>query len=319
MFINLLIILSCIFLMMLPGFFSARTGLIGEKSLREISAVHIRFIYPCLIISSMTSSFDLSELRALWFLPAGCFGIMLAGYLIALAFMRLPVFDSGEERRAFQFQCTINNYSFIPIPIAMSLCGSRGAAAVIYASIGAETALWTLGIASLKGFSLDRKILGNFLAPPLLALYFSLALIMLSGCLSFDLKEFLSSHVFFSKMMLSVKSLGTATIPLAMVVCGARMALMPMKEINKRSVWLATVLRLLVIPAIAIFAIRALPIAAEYRNVLFIIAAMPTAVASILLSEIYGGDKDFMTASVLVTHAASLASVPLMLSLAHWL
>ncbi len=169
------------------------------------------------------------------------------------------------------------------------------------------------------GFFIGNVVLKKFAAPPLLALYFAIGLIMVSGSVSFDLKGFLSSDPLFSRIMGSVRTIGAATIPLAMVVCGARMALMPMKEINKRSVWLAAVLRLVVIPAVAIFAIHQLPIAAEYRNVLFIIAVMPTSVASILLSEIYGGDKDFMTASVVVTHAASLASVPLMLSLAHGL
>jgi predicted permease len=315
MFIELFIALFSIFLMIVPGYISAKKKIIGENSLRELSAVHIKFIYPCLIISSLTISFNAGELLSLWVLPAGCFGIMLFGYLLGFIFIRLPIFGGSDERKSFHFQCVINNYSFIPMPIAYGLYGDKGVAAVIYASIGAETALWTLGLASLKGFSLKRDVLKHFLAPPLLALYFTITLIGISGYYSFDMKKFVVSDPIFAKIMMTIKTFGAATIPIAMIVCGARMALTPVKELNKKSVWILMFVRLVFIPLCAGIVIYSLPVERIYLDVLWIIAVMPTSVASILMSEIYGGDKDFVTATVISTHVASLISVPFLLNL----
>lgn len=319
MFLDLLIIIFSIFLMMIPGYLSARKSFLGEKSLLELSCVLVNFIYPCLIFSSLLNSFNSNDLANLWYLPAICFGIMLLGFLLGQIFIKLPFFSGLEEKRAFLLQCSINNYSFLPMPIAFSLYGDKGVAIVIYSSIGAEIALWILGVGSLHGFSFDKRTLKKFFSPPLLGLYFAIFLIVVSGYFSFDLKGFISSDKLISRIMLSIKLIGSATVPVAMIVCGGRLALMSVKEFNKISIWLLIGARLLIIPLVAIFAIYLLPISGEYKNVLYIVASMPVAVASILLSEIYGGDKDFIAATVMLTHLFSLLTVPILLSLAQYL
>ncbi len=302
-------------MMMLPGYFSAKKRLIGENTLRELSAIHINFIYPCLILSSLISSFDFKELSSLWYLPVICFGIMLLGFIFGKIILQIPLFSSEEERKAFLLQCTINNYSFLPLPIAYCLYGEKGTAIVIYSSIGAETALWTLGLGSLRGKFFDKSQLNKFFAPPLISLYFALSLIIISEIFSFNLKSFITSNKIFSSLLFSIKTVGSATIPIAMIVCGARLALMPLHELNKLSLWTVITMRLIVIPLFAIFAIYHLPIDILYKNTLCVVAVMPVAVASILLTEIYGGDKDFVAASVFLTHIFSLITVPVILAI----
>jgi predicted permease len=299
--------------MMAPGFISAKKSFIGEKTLTELSAVLVKFIYPCLIISSITGNFTSAELTELWFLPVSCFGIMLFGYLAGLVLRRFLFFKDDEERKAFHFQCTMNNYSFVPLPIALALYGEKGAGAVIVASLGAELALWTIGIASLKGFSVNKESIKKFFVPPLLALYFSVGFVVVSSRTGTDINKFLSNPIL-EKVMSAITMIGAATIPLAMVVCGARMGLVPARKITHGKVLLLTFVRLVALPIAMILIIRCLPFDKLYLNVLMIVAVMPTAVASILMSELYGGDKDFMTATVLTTHLVSLITAPVILS-----
>ena len=54
------------------------------------------------------------------------------------------------------------------------------------------------------------------------------------------------------------------------------------------------------------------------KDVLFIItivAVMPCALASFIFSELYGGDKELITTTVILTHLISFISVPILLNI----
>ena len=75
-------------------------------------------------------------------------------------------------------------------------------------------------------------------------------------------------------------------------------------------------LRLLVIPATAVALVFLLPFGEEtLRKVLLVVAIMPSAIASVILSEVYGGDIAFSSVGVLVTHLLSLITIPMWLFL----
>jgi predicted permease len=236
---------------------------------------------------------------------------MFLGYIFGFFFIKLLRFESDDEKKAFHFQCVMNNYSFVPLPLALIFFGEKGAAVVILCSLGAEFAIWTLGLASLQGFSIDKKMLKIFSVPPMLALYLSIFLILISGFTDINFKN--SSSSLLKNLMITIRMIGGATIPVAMIVCGGRMGLAPVSRIFRANVFILSFVRLVIIPAAIILILSLLPIDALYFKVISIIAVMPTAIASIVMSEIYGGDKDFMTATVLVTNIAGLVTIPIIL------
>ena len=50
------------------------------------------------------------------------------------------------------------------------------------------------------------------------------------------------------------------------------------------------------------------------RGILFIVSVMPSAMVSVLFSERYGGDVDFIAGGLLLTHLWALVTVPLFLA-----
>ena len=64
-------------------------------------------------------------------------------------------------------------------------------------------------------------------------------------------------------------------------------------------------------PAIYIMALKMLPLPRDIYEVCFVVALMPAAVASALVSRLYGGDGEFASQSVVVTTLLALATVPL--------
>jgi predicted permease len=50
------------------------------------------------------------------------------------------------------------------------------------------------------------------------------------------------------------------------------------------------------------------------RNILTVVAVMPAAVVSLIFSERFSGDSDFIAATLLITHVGAVLTVPLLLT-----
>ena len=108
---------------------------------------------------------------------------------------------------------------------------------------------------------------------------------------------------------------GIPTIPLAMIVAGARIAMIDHSGLAKINVWILCFLRLIIIPLIGFVILKFIPVPIFTKQIVSVVFVMPVAIASIMLSEIFGGDKNFMTVTVFASHIVAIVSVPVMLSL----
>ena len=109
-------------------------------------------------------------------------------------------------------------------------------------------------------------------------------------------------------------SLGAATIALTMLVAGSRFAVLPLRTILGWRIWLVSAIRLLAVPLIMIPLLRLIPMDPVARGILYIVSVMPTAMGSVLFSERYGGDTDFVAGALLLTHLWALVTVPILLA-----
>ncbi|MDH3982108.1 MAG: AEC family transporter, partial [Kiritimatiellaceae bacterium] len=79
-------------------------------------------------------------------------------------------------------------------------------------------------------------------------------------------------------------------------------------------VWIVSALRLIVTPIIFILILNQIPMDEMPRGILSVIAVMPAAVASLVFSERFGGDSDFIATTLLITHLAAVVTIPLLLA-----
>lgn len=317
MFPHLLFNVLCIFVMMVPGFLAVKIGIFSRTTATELSKILVNFIYPCFILYSIISCFTFSELVGRWTLPAGSLGIMVSGYVIGLLAVRFISFRTVDERKSFLFQSLMNNYSFLPLPLVIFLFGERGGAALIFSSFGAELSVWTFGVFILHGQKFSMKNLSHLLTPPMVSLYCAiflswvLSVLKANGCFTGH-----DNLVPFANYTLNtLKMIGAATIPLAMMVAGARIAMMNLSGFNNTRIWILTALRLIVIPLAVLMILKLIGPSGDTGKILMVVAVMPTSIASIMMSEIYGGDKEFMTVTVVSSHLFSIITIPVLLSL----
>jgi malate permease and related proteins len=307
------------FLMIGVGFLARRKGQITNETTRQLSHLLTTFFYPALIFTSMTRNFDLQGLGRLWVLPAGGFLIMLLGFILGLVIEKYIHRPTPGSEHAFLFQCAINNFSFLPLPIALMLWGEEGVAGIVFSALGSETALWTLGLFAISGRRMNAANLKRMISPPLITIVISIAWIVLRDTLPAQLLTYINHPVLWNPTSAAIdamRMLGAATIPIAMVMAGSRMAGLHPNHLLSTDKAIVAVLRLLVVPALAAYLLAILPIADEIRRTLLLVATMPSAVSSVIFAELFNEDAEFAAACILLTHILCIATIPLWMLLA---
>lgn len=308
-FVRLLAVLS----MVLMGVLARRRGWLDTAGTRQVSLLVTNVLYPALIYASLVQTFTLSGLVANWTLPAGTLLMMLTGFLVGLVAAWGLRFRDERERRAFRFQCTINNYVFLPMPLVLIYWGSPGVALLVFSTVGSELAVWTLGVIALTGHRVHWRSLRHLVSMPMAAIGAAVLTLVLAEVTGWRAPETGFTGDLRKALLAVLDLVGKGTVPLAMMVAGSRMADLHPKHLLRAPQLALVALRLVAVPAASVALLRLLPFAAEARQVLTVVAVMPAAIASVMLSEIYDADSEFAAAAVLLTHAAALVTIPLWL------
>jgi len=296
---------------MFVGIAARKKSILTDSAISSISRCVTNFFYPCLIVSSITSNFTTSSLVSNWALPIGTIIIMGTGYIIGVVASRCFAFENEKEKNTFLFQCTINNYVFLPLPIIAMLFGKVGVGLLIFSSLGSEISVWTIGILGLTGNHIGSKSIKNLISVPICALIFSIIIVLI--------RDIFAGSQIFSNMFLketiaglanAIDILGQASVPVALFVAGGRMFNLSIKDMKTPQQLGACFLRLIFIPAVACVFLALLPVSREIFLVLAVVSIMPSAIVSIILSETYKADTNFASSNVLITHICSLITVP---------
>ncbi len=315
MFSSLFLRILSVFVLIFLGGAARKTNILDAATTTRLAYAVKNFFYPALIFHALFNNFTAPGLVENRLLPAGAFTIMIIGYLLGLSAVRFMRFKNAAQKSSFLFQCAINNYSFLPLPIILMLWGEHAVAMLIFSTLGSEIAVWTFGVFALSGNRFRRESLRNLLSVPMISIMLAVAAVIARDYFSDSL---LLQNRFAAEagasFMAAVEMLGGATIPLAMFVVGSRIFVLESHHIFSIKQLYVAVIRLLLAPAAAILVLFLMPFSGEMMLVLIVVAVMPAANASVVLSEAYGADVDFAASSVLITHIFALVTIPLWLS-----
>lgn len=296
-----------IFLMMGFGWILRKKEVVDEHSTKVMAKLFLQFFYPCLIISFLVKNFTIETILKDSILPLGVFFIMLLGYLFGFVFIKFLKFEDEKQKRMFHFQCFLNNYSFLPLPIILLFFGETMASKLLFATMGAEIAMWTIGIFCLNGDKFDKKFLKNLCSPPMLAIIFSFFVIIFFPNL---FSTEIGSSLFFV-----IEMFGKATIPIAMIVAGSRLFGISWRKFFDIKQIYIVFLRLIFIPFLIFLILKNINVSDYVKNIWMIVGIMPVAVTSIVFADIFDSDIKFAAESVLITHIFALVSIPLWLKI----
>jgi malate permease and related proteins len=295
------------------GFWLRRVGWLSADADHSLMRLTINLLLPSLIFDSVLGNAALRRPENLLLPPLLGYGMMAVGVGVARCFAGLAGMRAKPEQRTFAFLTGLQNYSYLTIPLCLSLFGSGTMGVLFVHNVGTDMAMWTLGVATLTGAVASggwKKILNA----PLLALLLALLLNFL--CLHYTP----SPALMFAGGIIrtGIHWFGQSAIPMALLIIGAIVA-DHFEEARggsaARVVIVSSLVRLGVMPVLFLLLAKYFPCSADLKRVLILQGAMPSATFPIVLAKHYGGDARVAVQIVLGTSLLGMATTPLWIQL----
>lgn len=242
-------------------------------------------------------------------------GVFLA-LALATVLSRVFVKDRCPERGVYAYALAFGNSGYVGDPVVLSMFGEEALAYYKLFCLPLSIAIYTWGISMLvpdgeKKSSPLKKILNA----PTVALFLGM-IVGLTG-LGQHLPTFVNN---------SLDSLKVCMGPTAMLLAGVTVANYSIPAMLKKTkVYVATALRLVVLPAVIIGALFALKTLANHlfslsinNNALhfsFFAVAAPLGLNTVVFPEAFGGNPETGASMALVSHTLCVISIPLMYAL----
>lgn len=280
------------------GVYLSRKGFLSPQGTKDLGAILLRVIIPCVIVKSYITEFSRERLLEL----ALSAGLALIGFILAMVISYL-VF--GKRRRLENFAASFCNAGFIGIPLAQAIIGEEG---VFY--IAASVALlnlfqWTYGVyimADRKDAISAKTIAKN---PVVIAIVIGVVL-------------FVSQIPVPGIVTSTLGYIAGMNTPIAMILMGTYLAKLPLKKLLDKRAYGCVLFRLVIIPAVILLVFWVLPVSnADIALAAFLAAATPVGVNICVFAQQYDCDYEFSVVTVCLSTLLSVITVPLLVSFAQ--
>lgn len=297
-----------VFGIMATGLWLRRRNWLSAAADQSLMRVCINLLIPSLIFDSVLGNAALRRPENLLLPPLVGFGMVAVGIALGRLFSPVAGLASSPERKTFAFLAGLQNYSYLPIPLCITLFDPGTTGVLFIHNVGAETAMWTLGVAMLTGGG-ARGGWKKIINAPVAALVLAMMLNLIGTLVPPP-----AAVLYFWKIILTgIHWFGQSAIPLALLLIGAIVAdhLADARGGQAtRVVAVAAALRLGVMPVLFVLLAKFLPCSPELKRVIILEGAMPSAVLPIVLAKHYGGDARTAIQAALGTSVIGLVTIP---------
>lgn len=319
-FLSVLLKIVSMFLVMALGWLARRRGYVTDETSRSLSRLLVDMVFPALVFTQMLRTVNWAVLREGWFIPL--LGYLLIVIALLVSLLMIPLCREKAKIGTVLFLVAIPNWIYLPLPIVEGLFGDAGVRDVLLYNVGAQLALWTLGIWALQNARFDRQSLKNLLFNPGL-IATAAGIVLALTCPPARHLEAMApgqgSPVAWaaSTVIQALVMLGSLTIPLSLLVTGIQLGSLNLLIDHRpsREFTGILVLRLLVAPAVTMAVVwlgaqAGLMLAEVPRLTGYLIAGMPVAISCSILTERFGGDTPLAARAIFYSTLWSIITVP---------
>ncbi len=286
---------------LLPIFLIFGVGfLLGKKKNpepRPIAHVSIFVLLPSLVFISFIERDVLESLTVTGVYIAVFTSIM---YVLSVVMCRILKF-SRELESGFLLAVLFTNSGNYGVPLCTFAFGEEGMVNALAYMMYGSVIMYTLAVFIACRGKLNMR--GSFTNIFRIPLIYAVVLAILCSYFAVDVPSFISAPV---------GLLGSAAIPVAMVLLGIQLARTSMHR-EYKPLLLASVFRLCLSPFVGIALTHVMGVEGLLRSVLILESSMPTAINSALIAIEFDAEPGFVSSTVLVSTILSIFSLAALL------
>ena len=285
---------SVLFLYMLVGYVSRKTGLLGPDARKSFTDFVIYIALPCMIFQSFDMEMTAETLRT------GATALFIASGM-ACAALLVGRFAYGwcrpRERCILPYGTLVSNSGFAGLPVVESAYGAAGLFLGSLFIIPTRILMWSAGISLFTDAPRAQRFKNVMLNPGILAVEAGILRMVLGIPLPAQLNRALSA-------------LGGCTPPLAMAIVGMILAQVDWRTVLEPKAFLLAAVRQLALPLALLAVLKALGTDPLTLQVAVVLTGMPIGSTTAILAAKYGADADFASKAVFISTLTSLVTVP---------
>lgn len=290
-----------LFAFMLIGFLTRRLKILPEDSDRSISRLENYILVPCLIINTFMTRCTLDNLRGR--MDSVLYSILVLSFSMLLGFIFSPLLaESKEEKGLYRYSFTVANFGFVGNAVVKGVFGEDMLFNYMIYSLAFNLFTYSVGVIWLT--SGKKKFTFRMLLNPT---FVSLILGAFLGITSMHLPKFLESVI---------SSASSCFSPMAMLLTGFVIAGFDFRTLfSQKKVYLMSVCRLIVLPAIIYGILRLLKAPDVVLTTAVCCAAMPLGLNTIVFPAAYGGDMKPGASMAMISNLMGVITIPVILTL----
>ncbi len=289
---------------LLPVFMIFAIGFIGQKTLgfdtKTLSKMALYLLSPVLVFRTFyTNAFSSNHLYIILYTFLLCFALIAFVYVLSW----IKKFTRAETCGMILAASFMNNGNY-GTPVALLLFGAAGFEYAVVLMVVQSLLMGTVGVYyAAKGSPENAGVKTALRAVVKMPILYG-AIIGLSF-------QFLSIPVS-SSIMEAVDLVANATVPVIMVILGMQLAKISIKHAPKEKLAYAIGIKLFLSPLIAFGLTLLLPVDPMVKQLMIIMAAMPTAANTTMYALEFNTEPDFVSSSTLISTLLTIVSLPVM-------
>ena len=287
-----------LFLIMVVGYVMYKRKVIDDAATVRYTKLIMNISLPSQIITAFISNQGIVSNREV----LTVFGITFVAYAVYAVVGAVFVFVTRvpkKQRGTYMFMTMFGNVGFMGFPVISAIFGDEALIYAVIFMVVFNVLVYSIGILLINtnesnGFNLKKLVNMPFIAAVLsIILYFA----------NIKLPDM---------VMTSFNFMGNITTPVAMLILGATVATMPIKELfDEWRIYLFLIVKLAIMPLIAIALIQFVDVSELIRGTVIVLSATPVATNATMLAIEYGGDTKLTSKGIFFTTILCMISIPL--------
>lgn len=307
-FLSTLEQMGFLFLIILIGYVLNKVKAVPDSTASILSKLENNVFIPALVMGTLMTDFTIEKLSSAWQYLVGGTVVAAVSIVLAIIFSRVVAKDR-YTRNIFTYGLTFSNFGFMGNAVVKALFPAVFPMYLIL-TIPLWIAIYVWGVPSLlipsdgerKGFLSN---LSKIINPMFISMLIGMIL-GISGVVKY-MPDFTVSVL---------DTLGGCMSPVAMLLTGMTVAEIGLaKAFSKVSVYIVSVIRLIIMPMIFMVPLIFLPVPRPVSLCIVCLLAMPLGLNTIVIPKAYDLDCSTASSMTLISHIMSCGTIPLVFML----